>query len=252
MSSFLLFFAPELNYGFSRIGHAPSLSLSGPMATQQTPAPATIGVSRPNAPQAAPSQSSNFNTVPSRPGQFQVHPHPINERIAMHQDTSGATTNGMATNQLANGRAQAYDDFGYNTNSNAPTTLAGRPSVDGIEEAPPRRPIVQTNPSRRLTLANGESTPEDPPPPVQTTSKVLSAYEEKKLLQSTLGDAPGGSGSSNVPAPSSTRPQQSQPRPAWPSAEEEKQKLFENARQRALRVQAGMGNYSSLPVSIVL
>lgn len=110
---------------------------------------------------------------------------------------------------------------------------------------------MQTNPQRRLTLANGELTPEEAPPPVEKSSpkKFLSAYEEKKLLQQSMGDTPGGSGSANsapVPAPAPARPvQNQQQRSGWLSAEEEKRKLNESAKQ-----QAGMGNYSSLPVGV--
>lgn len=165
----------------------------------------------------------------------------------------------MGSNQY--GRSKAYDDFGHAANGNAPATQGGRPSIDELGEAPPRRPFVQTNPSRRLTITNGELTPEpeEISPPVKNTSpkKFLSAYEEKQLLQSRMGETSEGSGSSNnapAPAPAPARAQQSQSqsqqqRNAWLSAEEEKRKLYESARHQAQRTQAGMGNYSSLSVS---
>lgn len=190
--------------------------------------PNTIGATRTNPPQTV--QQPGFNTAPSRTAPFQMHNA---QNSTAHSETYHGDNSGMR---------RSYDEFGTNAGQNS--------SVNEIDSF--RRPSLSQHTGRRLTLVNSEE-PESPPsagPPPQQQSppkKFLSAFEEKKLLQESYGREAGGSGSgptqaSSIPAQSTARTTSPQSqRTAWPSAEEEKQKLYNMARQRAEQTQATMG-----------
>ncbi|KAH8117396.1 hypothetical protein DFH11DRAFT_1851743 [Phellopilus nigrolimitatus] len=247
-----------------RIGPSPNLSLISPTAISQRPAPNTTGVDRPSfQSQVSAALPTSYNTAPGRSGPFQIQPHQINERVAHHPGGLQSTANNSTTNQYgekALGFRRNFDEFGFSASGAGsqtiqPTAHNGHVSgtqTDDFAGEGPRRPPVNTNASRRLTLANAEmdSEPDSPPVAASQPKKFISALEEKRLLQSAMADSPGGSGSSTTAKPSNAaqaapRSTSSQQRKAWPSAEEEKQRLFNSARQQAQKTQAIMGNYMS-------
>lgn len=231
----------------------------------------TISVSRPNA-QSQADYSQNYNTAPGRMGPpLQVRPHQIQERVAQHAGLNSlANTNSLParTNGVVTGAVRSsYDEFGSLANGNVQAN--GYTSMQDDQMGDTRRhPLVNTNAANRLTIANMTHEPEPDTPPAEAppTSRFPTAEEEKRRLRSAYNST-GASGSTSnaqtskpvaIPTPvqqsqSSAPTTSSSPsRTPWPTAEEEKQRLFENARQQALKVQAQMGVNVSQTVSISL
>ena len=97
---------------------------------------------------------------------------------------------------------------------------------------------------------NAESDPEpDSPPSTQASpKKFMSAYEEKKMMRERAA-AESSNATAAVPVPqTNTSPPRSA---AWPSAEDEKQRLYESAKQQALKTQAIMSTGAVPMVSCV-
>lgn len=164
--------------------------------------------------------------------------------------TFPARTNGVV---LAGAARSSYDEFGYMTNGNA--QVNGYTSVQDDQMGDTRRhPLINTNAANRLTIVNITHEPEpntltaDAPP----VSRFPTAEEEKRRLRNAYNST-GASGSSSsaqaskpVSFPTPIQPSQSSAPTTssspsstpWPTAEEEKQLLFETARQQALKVHA--------------
>ena len=189
--------------------------------------------------------------------------HQTSDRLVQHT--------GQGMHQLANLAGSAnnarglYDEFGYPASAGAsssvtqPATYGGYSSAVVADERltdARRRPPINTSPTKRLTITNANIDVEpDLLPTKSSTSfpkKFMTAAEEKKQLQNNLGDTPGGSGSSSIadhPRVAATvtpaRSDSLRKVTDWPTAEQEKQRLYESARQRAQKTQASMGNYVS-------
>ncbi|KAL1731211.1 hypothetical protein EV714DRAFT_249192 [Schizophyllum commune] len=251
-----------------RIGPVPSLSLQ-----QQIPQPAqpTFGGHQP---------SQSISTLDISPAN--------NPRTSLSNDHSAYGTAPSASNRV---RA---DEFGYAGNAAKPATYGGNsrannassrpgsangPGSNTVTPAPSgRRPQSArsgSNAGNRFTIMNAlpseiptpEPEPEPPLPPVpvrtpspkaapvavQTPPKKVwpSAEDEKAKLYSQARaqvERVQGKGASPPPVQGMAPPVQTvtpravstSPKPNWPSAEDEKAKLFESARAKVERVQGAL------------
>ena len=231
---------------------------------QQRP-PETINITRlNNQPQV--DQNHNYNTTPGRTGAFQMRPHAIQERVAQHSGPGNPMSASSLPTKMNGASADAtrtgYDEFGYpvsNTVNGRYATMQDEQMADAR-----RRPPVNMNPTNRLTIANMTHEPEPDTPPAESgqASRFPTAEEEKQRLRNAYNNT-GASGSSSNAQPSKTTsasvpPQSQAPVPAtstsssrspWPTAEEEKKRLFDSAREQASKTQAQMGILVSSTVS---
>lgn len=187
-----------------------------------------MAVARSNTPSQY--QQPAYSTAPSRVGLYEEN-LPRNERPI--NKFSAAQTASSVGDPIVSSRP-GYDEFG-NTAANGETA---------------RRTQTPGNAGRRLTLVNAESDPEpDSPPsaqaPAPAPKKFLSAYEEKKLMRERAEAEPSNATSAVPIQQTNTSPR----RAAWPSAEDEKQRLYESAKQQALKTQAIMSSGSTPMVS---
>jgi hypothetical protein len=222
------------------------LSLVSPANNVQRVGPIanTIGVTRSNGPAQQQTQQSAYNTAPSRSGLLTAaNLAMINERERINTYQPPPQT--ISSIDPVTGPRPGYDEFG----------TAGASGSEGIHK--PHQ--VNTNQARRFTLVNGESEiePESPPQaqgqtqaqaqtPASSPKKFLSAYEEKKMMREAMNGSARPDSAGNDAAPSVPSNTQGPSRKGhWLSAEEEKQRLYANAKQQAQRTQAIMGGMMS-------
>lgn len=229
-------------------------------ASQNIPNSLATGVSH------VPGQSS-LNHL-SKP---QMRPYSIAERVAQHPGTEKpgqAMSNTVPLNKPASATLQGgqrrFDEFGY-PQSNALTSIQGlshqtypakgnQPASGNSPGEPTRqRSATATNPTSRLTIANisPEGDDNDRSLPTSASSqrhapRYPTAAEEKRMLQQQLSAQPspavGGSNQVSEARPSPSR--QTNTTHAWPSAEEEKAKLYERAKAQVESTQ-GKGHAPS-------
>ncbi|KAL5529184.1 hypothetical protein ACEPAG_5158 [Sanghuangporus baumii] len=229
-----------------RIGIAPNLSLVAPIVNIGSTAPATIGTTRP-AVQTQAAQQPGYNTAPVRSGLFPKN-QVANERMA--SQAMSATSSQYGDPVI--GPRSNYDEFGFSTAAGPSHSAVPRGASPAIAAeysgTTTRRPTLNTNPSRRLTLANVEMEEDtDSPPSVQPSSPRQNELTVDDRSQSQNAGGSGSASHNHSPPPRTNASQRS----AWPTAEEEKQRLFNYAREQALKTQASMGNtLSPMPATV--
>ncbi|KLO18592.1 hypothetical protein SCHPADRAFT_844897 [Schizopora paradoxa] len=244
-----------------RIGPSAGLSLLPPNAAmsvqriQNGP-----GMPRPDVPEG------NYNTMPGRPTQVPnggARPYSIAERVGSQGVPADTVTSTQGYTSAANlGARKPFDEFGQPVGMDvqrpAPATYAGHNRQASFDTGPSggmaelRRPRpLDTAPVKRLTLVNADMEPDSPP--TQTPRKYMTAAEEKRELQNASNKANSSrpkldslTNGSALPSQTEVKPAQPSPprKSQWPSAEEEKARLYNKARTDAVQTQAGLGNYS--------
>lgn len=141
-----------------------------------------------------------------------------------------------------------YDEFGFSpvvgpSHSAVPRGASPAIAAEYSGTTSTRRPTINTNPTRRLTLANAEMEQDLESSPPRQNGSALDGRNQNQ----NAGASGSGSYNSSPPARANTLQ-----RPAWPTAEEEKERLFNYAREQALKTQASMGNTLSPMVGLTL
>jgi hypothetical protein len=199
----------------------------------------------------------------------QLRPYSIAERVAQHSSVEKPTSllnktmpiaysSNSAANVSVNRRG--FDEFGYAQGgasaSPQATTVHGYPArpnqapANNTNEPSRQRSANAVNPANRFAVTNISPDAEDSdhgaPSAVINAQTAATRYptaaEEKKRLQQQLNPQPttvaGGSSSAAPVRPSSPPRQTSPAQRSWPTAEEEKARLYERARAQAESSQA--------------
>lgn len=215
--------------------------------------PNTIAATRPSA-QPPATQQPAFNTAPARSGLFPPQHHQHSDRLPSQAMSQGSSQYG----DPVTGPRSTYDEFGFAAagQSHSAVPRGASPAI-GAEPSSTtmRRPPLSTNPARRLTLANVEMDAEadtslngqSSPRQNSTTTEESRPGHSATTIPSTGGSSSSATATGGSPQGRTTTGPQ---RTAWLSAEEEKQRLYFDAKQQAMKIQAIMGNSQSSVVRL--
>lgn len=147
--------------------------------------------------------------------------------------------------------ASQYGSSQSGSNAGGPGGSVGAPSEPGdqfgapgpLNQATPRPPSSHRRPNapQRFTIVNADEPEGSKPISAEEEKRALRekyANEDRRRTESAASRVASGAGAGGSTSPAKARPQNGS---AWPSAEEEKQRLYDNARQTAFKTQQGAG-----------